>query len=233
MPNPIQSICTRWGSDQFSYGSYSHVRIQSSGSDYDVLSESIGGRLFFAGEATTKQYPATMHGAYLSGLREASCILQATRGLKNNVRKSYARNGTLSSDTLTDLFRRPDIAFGKFMVVFNPFVEDPKGIGLMRVTFGSSDDDDDEKVVPNTYKRHPSNPPLHLYALVSRERALQLQQLPGGDDSKLSYLTNELGLKLMGFNALASFCPLISNIASARRSGRGRNRISAIQQITM
>ena len=30
----------------------------------------VGGRVFFAGEATTKKHPATMHGAFLSGQRE-------------------------------------------------------------------------------------------------------------------------------------------------------------------
>jgi len=48
MPVPIQSICTKWGSDPFSFGSYSHVCVQSSGSDYDILTENLGGRLFFS-----------------------------------------------------------------------------------------------------------------------------------------------------------------------------------------
>ncbi|KAL5737932.1 hypothetical protein ACOSP7_030693 [Xanthoceras sorbifolium] len=231
VPNPLQSICTRWGSDPFTYGSYSHVRVRSSGSDYDVLAESVGGRLFFAGEATTRQYPATMHGAYLSGLREASRILWATRGQKNNLRRSVLRNVGSSNDVLIDLFRRPDLEFEKFMVVFNPLMEDPNSMGLMRVTFENCDDDG-KKVPENSYK-HPSNLPLQLYTLLSREQAHQLEHLTGGNESKLSYLTKNLGLKLMGSTALgAEASSLISSISNARR-GRGRNRFSARQQITI
>ncbi|KAL5804410.1 hypothetical protein ACOSQ3_031210 [Xanthoceras sorbifolium] len=231
VPNPLQSICTRWGSDPFTYGSYSHVRVRSSGSDYDVLAESVGGRLFFAGEATTRQYPATMHGAYLSGLREASRILRATRGQKNNLRRSVLRNVGSSNDVLIDLFRRPDLEFEKFMVVFNPLMEDPNSMGLMRVTFENCDDDG-KKVPENSYK-HPSNLPLQLYTLLSREQAHQLEHLTGGNESKLSYLTKNLGLKLMGSTALgAEASSLISSISNARR-GRGRNRFSARQQITI
>lgn len=80
VPDPVQAVCTRWGKDHFTYGSYSYVAIGSSGDDYDILSESIGdGRVFFAGEATNKQYPATMHGAFLSGMREAAKILRVSR----------------------------------------------------------------------------------------------------------------------------------------------------------
>ncbi|GLJ38972.1 hypothetical protein SUGI_0794430 [Cryptomeria japonica] len=66
----------RWGSDPFSLSSYSHVAVGASGrDDYDILVESMGdGRVFFAGEATNRRYPATMHGAFLSGLREAANI---------------------------------------------------------------------------------------------------------------------------------------------------------------
>ncbi|KAL7584231.1 hypothetical protein Lser_V15G46014 [Lactuca serriola] len=87
VPDPLQAICTRWGQDQFSYGSYSYVGIGASGNDYDILAENIGGgRVFFAGEATNKLYPATMHGAFLSGLREAANMsrIEKRRRLKLN-----------------------------------------------------------------------------------------------------------------------------------------------------
>lgn len=77
VPDPVQVVCTRWGKDSFTYGSYSYVAIGSSGDDYDILAECVGdGRVFFAGEATNKQYPATMHGAFLSGMREAANMLR-------------------------------------------------------------------------------------------------------------------------------------------------------------
>ena len=57
------------------YGSYSSVAVGSlGGEDYDVMAENLGSRVFFAGEATTRKYPATMHGALMSGLREAGNV---------------------------------------------------------------------------------------------------------------------------------------------------------------
>jgi monoamine oxidase len=64
----LQAVVTRWASDPLCYGSYSHLAVGSRGpEDYDIMAESVGGRLFFAGEATIKMYPATMHGAFISG----------------------------------------------------------------------------------------------------------------------------------------------------------------------
>lgn len=67
----MQAVCTRWGSDPMARGSYSSLCVGSAGGeDYDAVADSVGGRLFFAGEATTKKYPATMHGAFSTGVRE-------------------------------------------------------------------------------------------------------------------------------------------------------------------
>ncbi|KAJ8532398.1 hypothetical protein K7X08_012321 [Anisodus acutangulus] len=234
VPDPIQSICTRWGSDPFSFGSYSHVRVQSSGSDYDILAENLGGRLFFAGEATIRQHPATMHGAYLSGLREASRISQSMKVRQNNPRKTVLKNSGPSNDVLEELFKRPDLAFGEFLFVFDPFTYDSKSLGLMRVTFAKSNDELNTEMScgkeADIMSQHLLNPPLQLYTVVSREQALELQLVKEGSDCTLSYLFKSLGLKLMGANGLGVLAnSLAANIANARR-GRGRNRSSIAQQ---
>ncbi|XP_058118731.1 possible lysine-specific histone demethylase 1 [Anopheles ziemanni] len=126
VPQPKETVVTRWRADPWSRGSYSFVSVGSSGSDYDLLaapvtpkvSQEAGGsskqqthdnnnggtgvsdydnedddndeskpvgipRLFFAGEHTIRNYPATVHGALLSGLREAGRIADYYLGFPN------------------------------------------------------------------------------------------------------------------------------------------------------
>ncbi|HEX2571812.1 MAG TPA: FAD-dependent oxidoreductase [Polyangia bacterium] len=73
---------TRWAADPFARGSYSHVRPGGSAEDHDALAAPIGERLFFAGEATERHNPATVHGAYESGRREARRILTMREALQ-------------------------------------------------------------------------------------------------------------------------------------------------------
>lgn len=74
-PEPTGAIVTRWGQDPFARGSYSFLAVGSSPDDQDALAAPVGDRLAFAGEATHREFFATVHGAYLSGLREADRIL--------------------------------------------------------------------------------------------------------------------------------------------------------------
>ncbi|KAK7743676.1 hypothetical protein SLS62_010508 [Diatrype stigma] len=76
---PVHSIITRWGSDKFSRGSYSSAGPDMKPDDYQTMARSVG-NLFFAGEHTIETHPATVHGAYLSGLRAASEVIEATLG---------------------------------------------------------------------------------------------------------------------------------------------------------
>uniref|UniRef100_A0A182N2F7 Lysine-specific histone demethylase n=1 Tax=Anopheles dirus TaxID=7168 RepID=A0A182N2F7_9DIPT len=137
VPQPKETVVTRWRADPWARGSYSFVSVGSSGSDYDLLAApvtpkapgegeasgagggkpppkhpsqqqtqrshdnnggkgQVGGddtdddskpidipRLFFAGEHTIRNYPATVHGALLSGLREAGRIADYYLGFPN------------------------------------------------------------------------------------------------------------------------------------------------------
>ena len=74
VPDPTDYAITRWGSDPFAQGAYSFLATHATDEDYDALAEPMGDRLFFAGEATSRQYAATVHGALLSGWREADRI---------------------------------------------------------------------------------------------------------------------------------------------------------------
>ncbi|UNI14460.1 Sarcosine oxidase [Purpureocillium takamizusanense] len=79
VPYPVESVVTRWGSDRFARGSYSSAASGMLPDDYDTMSRGIG-NLLFAGEHTIGTHPATVHGAYLSGLRAASEVLEAMLG---------------------------------------------------------------------------------------------------------------------------------------------------------
>ena len=79
VPQPIETIVTRWGKDPFARGSYSYVDAASLPGDYEAMAAPIG-TLHFAGEATCATHPATVHGAYISGLRAASEIIDDLLG---------------------------------------------------------------------------------------------------------------------------------------------------------
>lgn len=79
VPQPVHSIVTRWGSDKFARGSYSSAGPSMRPDDYQTMAKAVG-NLFFAGEHTTGTHPATVHGAYLSGLRAASELISTMLG---------------------------------------------------------------------------------------------------------------------------------------------------------
>lgn len=74
-PDPVDAVVTRWAADPYARGSYSFLAVGSSPEDQQALAEPVGDQLGFAGEATHEEFFATVHGAYLSGLREADRIL--------------------------------------------------------------------------------------------------------------------------------------------------------------
>lgn len=75
VPDPEKFLITRWGKNPFTYGSYSYIPVNASGKELDDLAMPVDKKVFFAGEATHRQHFASVHGAYLSGIREAERIL--------------------------------------------------------------------------------------------------------------------------------------------------------------
>lgn len=75
-PAPTGALVTRWGTDPYARGSYSFIAVGSSPNDMRALGQPVSERLMFAGEATNPEFFGTVHGAYLSGMREADWILR-------------------------------------------------------------------------------------------------------------------------------------------------------------
>lgn len=75
---------TRWATDPYSYGSYSHMITGLSETKHreefqQPVVNAQGAKLRFAGEHTSRNHFATVHGALLSGWREADDILRLDR----------------------------------------------------------------------------------------------------------------------------------------------------------
>jgi len=66
---------SRWHLDPYALGAYPHLPVGADPSLYDQFAEPVGRGLGFAGDAASRAYPSTVHGAYLSGVREAERIL--------------------------------------------------------------------------------------------------------------------------------------------------------------
>jgi monoamine oxidase len=79
VPEPEHVAVTTWGIDEFSRGAYVNLPLGATFDDLDALAAPIAGRLFFAGEATSRRHRGTVHGAWLSGLRAADQIAALQR----------------------------------------------------------------------------------------------------------------------------------------------------------
>lgn len=79
IPQPTGFLRTAWNSDPYSLGAYSYYAVGSSPDDRTALVAPVDDVLFFAGEATRRDYPATVHGALLSGQEVAADVLARLR----------------------------------------------------------------------------------------------------------------------------------------------------------
>ena len=195
VPDPVDYRCTAWASDPYSLGSYSHVPVGATGEDYDELQRPIGRKLFFAGEATTRTHPATMHGALFSGLREAARIAQLwepergpqpqrppARGLGPG---APARDLAPLQKHLAAAFAAPDWECGIFACALHPTEEErPDSPALMRIDVGGA--------------ALPTKTMLPVYLCIRRSDAQALRDTPGSDAERLLLLSHMKGGELVG-----------------------------------
>ena len=72
-------IATTWHGDPWALGAYSGAR-PGQAHQRAVLARPVDDRLFFAGEATSREFFCTCHGAYLTGQRAMGEIAAVLRG---------------------------------------------------------------------------------------------------------------------------------------------------------
>ena len=76
VPPPSHVRVTRWLSDTWARGSYVYVAQGGDAAATLALARPLGkGRLRFAGEGTCRRMYATMHGAYVSAMREVAALM--------------------------------------------------------------------------------------------------------------------------------------------------------------
>jgi monoamine oxidase/GNAT superfamily N-acetyltransferase len=71
---------SKWCTDPDTQGAYSYLRIGGRPADRARLAQQILPGVWFAGEATSVEHPATMHGAWFSGERAAAAVVAETDG---------------------------------------------------------------------------------------------------------------------------------------------------------
>lgn len=78
IPDPVPGFIarSRWNSDPFARGIYPNVPLGGTLRDYEAIAESVDNRLFFAGDATNRDFPGSTRAAYLSGQKAADRVLK-------------------------------------------------------------------------------------------------------------------------------------------------------------
>jgi monoamine oxidase len=92
VPDPLGSQISRWRQDPFSLGAYSFTAVGMRGQDRKALfGADWEERIFFAGEATSRDYPATVHGALMTGRAIAAMLVGPDAGVGR--RRTTGRSG--------------------------------------------------------------------------------------------------------------------------------------------
>ena len=132
VPDPVGFLRTDWGNDPFAGGSYSYLAVGSRPADRATLATPVDGRLFFAGEALSTGYPATVHGAYLSGEEAARRVIDATSSGDHIVVVGAGVAGLAAAQRLTDSGRTVVVVEGRDRIGGRIHTDDSLGVPLDR-----------------------------------------------------------------------------------------------------
>lgn len=75
IPKPKHALFSDWANDPFSQGSFTFLQCGNQRRDQKRLAKSVGKRLLFAGEACSRDFYGTVHGAMISGAQAAERLL--------------------------------------------------------------------------------------------------------------------------------------------------------------
>jgi len=116
-------------------------------------------------------------------------------------------------------------------VIFAQKNADPRSAAILRVAFseprkksheGSKPDQQhSNKLLFQQLQSHFNHQQqLHVYTLLSRQHALELREVRGGDEMRLNYLCEKLGVKLVGRKGLGSTADSVIASIKAERGNR-------------
>ena len=135
---------------------------------------------------------------------------------------------------LADLFREPDLEFGSFSIIFGKGNAHPKSAAILSVTFTETQKKGDEGSKPDAQhsktllfqqlqSHFNEQQQIHMYALLSKQEALDLREVRGGDNNRLYHLTEKLGVKLVGRKVLG---PTANAAIASIKAERGNCKAS-------
>ncbi len=79
---PVASVMTRWQWNPMAHGSYAYIPVGGTNAAMSAIGDPVDDRLFFAGDSTEPNHGGNVHGAFLSGRREAGRIASAIAGAR-------------------------------------------------------------------------------------------------------------------------------------------------------
>lgn len=102
VPKPVAASVSHWDQNEFFMGSHTYPKVDAKQEDFDVMAQPLyyvadnemawsrtqrphpeaKPKVYFAGEHTHRDFPGTVHGAFLSGLREVRNIVNHYCGNK-------------------------------------------------------------------------------------------------------------------------------------------------------